>query len=56
MTTIGYGDIAPSTSSEFIIVCGLELLAGITFAYIIGRIGTLFNRYNQGSENYKEKI
>jgi hypothetical protein len=55
MCTIGYGDIKPHTSPEFLIVIGLELVAGIMFAYILGKIGTLFTRYNQLAESYREK-
>lgn len=53
MTTIGYGDIVPVSSSEYIVVMFLELLAGITFAYVIGKIGDLFKRYNLLAETYK---
>ena len=53
MTTIGYGDIVPVSTSEYIVVIFLELLAGITFAYVIGKIGDLFKRYNLLAENYK---
>eukprot|EP00347_Sterkiella_histriomuscorum_P000699 403374844 len=56
MTTIGYGDIKPQNSQEYMIVCFLELLAGITFAYMIGKIGSLFQRYNLLAVTYKEKV
>src|SRR5690348_16616827 len=42
MTTIGYGDIKPRNNNEYMVVIFLELLAGITFAFIIGKIGSLF--------------
>ena len=53
MCTIGYGDIKPANNTEYIVVIFLELVAGIIFAYIIGKIGTLFGRYNLAAENYK---
>jgi len=53
MTTIGYGDIKPINSSEYMVVCFLELLAGITFAFMIGKIGSLFQRYNLLAVTYK---
>lgn len=42
MATIGYGDIRPYNTGEFIVVIFLELVAGIAFAYMIGKIGSLF--------------
>jgi voltage-gated potassium channel Kch len=39
MATVGYGDIRPNTTLEKGVVSALELIAGITFAYIIGSIG-----------------
>ena len=53
MCTIGYGDIKPQNNAEYIVVILLELVAGIIFAYIIGKIGTLFSRYNSVAVNYK---
>jgi len=55
MCTIGYGDIRPKTSPELLIVIFLELVAGILFAYILGKIGNMFTRYNMLAENYREK-
>ena len=55
MCTIGYGDIRPVTSPEYLVVIGLELVAGIFFAYILGKIGSLFTRYNMLAESYREK-
>ena len=53
MCTIGYGDIKPANSDEYIVVMFLELVAGIIFAFIIGKIGSLFGRYNLLADNYK---
>jgi hypothetical protein len=39
MATVGYGDIRPNTTLERSVVCLLELVAGISFAYVIGFIG-----------------
>jgi sporulation-control protein spo0M len=52
MATVGYGDIKPTTTLEREVVCGLELIAGITFAYIIGSIGQIFGRYNILAQSY----
>lgn len=56
MCTIGYGDIKPVTSIEYVLVILLELVAGIMFAYIIGKIGSLFQRYNLLADTYQEKV
>ena len=53
MCTIGYGDIKPVNNIEIIVVIMLELVAGIIFAYIVGKIGSLFGRYNMAADNYK---
>jgi Ion channel len=50
MCTIGYGDIKPVSSMEYVLVIVLELVAGIMFAFIIGKIGSLFQRYNMLGE------
>ncbi len=55
MCTIGYGDIRPKSQWEYIIVIVLELVAGILFAYVIGKIGELCSRYNMLAETYRER-
>lgn len=39
MSTVGYGDIKLASSKEIIVVCIVEIIAGITFAFNIGGIG-----------------
>ena len=36
MATVGYGDIRPVTTIEYIVVIFCEIVAGVVFAYIIG--------------------
>ena len=55
MCTIGYGDIRPVTSPEYLVVIGLELVAGIFFAYILGKIGSPYTWYNLLAESCREK-
>lgn len=55
MCTIGYGDIRPKTSSEFLIVIALEVVAGVLFAYVIGKIGEMCSRFNRLAETYRER-
>ena len=49
------GDIQPVTSPEYLVVIGLELVAGIFFAYILGKIGSPYTWYNLLAESYREK-
>ena len=53
MATIGYGDLKPSNSYEYIVVSFLEVIAGIVFAYNVGKIGNLFSNYNQLADSYR---
>ena len=39
MYTIGYEGIKPVTSTEYLGVIGLQLVVGMFFAYILGKIG-----------------
>ena len=55
MCTIGYGDLKPVGTEEYIVAMVLELVAGVTFAYIISTIGSLFGRYNLLAESFLER-
>ena len=54
MCTKDYGDIRPALSLEYLVVIGLEVVAGIFFAYILGKIGSLFTQYNLLAEFYRK--
>lgn len=41
MSTMGYGDIRPTTDNEKIFVIIAMIIACGTFAYIVGSIGTI---------------
>lgn len=56
MSTVGYGDIKPADPVEQLVTFLVEIVAGITFAYNIGRIGQIFGRYNLLAESYLEKV
>lgn len=43
LTSIGYGDITPTTHIEYIVSSMCMLTAGCTWAYIIGNACRVFN-------------
>ena len=43
LTSIGYGDIVPESSTERIIVTGLMIVGGLVWAIILGNVAGLFS-------------
>jgi hypothetical protein len=56
ITSIGYGNIVPVTSAEWIVGCILMLLSGIMWAYVIGGLVGVTAAMNSRSEIYRERI
>lgn len=40
MLTVGYGDIAPTTKLELVIVMMVQIFGVVVFAYVINEIGS----------------
>ena len=56
LTTVGYGDIIPSTDSERIFVTFSMMIGALLFAYIVGDIGSLLNTLDRQSALVEEKM
>ena len=49
VTTIGYGDIFPTTRQELLVVLFYMILAGFVFAFVMGQMGDIITDfYAQG--------
>lgn len=56
MTTVGYGDVHPSTPNERLYGFFAMLVATGVFAYTVGNIGEMVTRLNLQATQYKEKM
>jgi hypothetical protein len=56
LTTIGYGDIVPSTNTETIYVVAIQFLGAGMYGYIIGNIANLLSNVDQAKAHFREKI
>jgi voltage-gated potassium channel len=56
LTTIGYGDITPSTNLETVYVIIIQFLGAGMYGYIIGNIANLLSNVDQAKTNFMEKI
>jgi CRP-like cAMP-binding protein len=56
MTTVGYGDVHPSTPNERLYGFFAMLVAVGVFAYTVGNIGEMVTRLNLQATQYKEKM
>ncbi|KAL4510860.1 hypothetical protein ABPG73_007938 [Tetrahymena malaccensis] len=56
MTTVGYGDIVPSTNTEFIVSIGIMLFACGIFAYNVNAIGAILDEFYRQKRIIDEKM
>merc|ERR1711871_28908 len=48
MTTVGYGDIFPSTEYELVVAIGGMIIGGFVFGLVVGNLAELSKRANPG--------
>lgn len=56
LTTIGYGDITPSTNTQIIYVIFIELSGAGMYGFIIGNIANLITNIDIAKTQYSEKM
>ena len=56
MTTVGYGDISPTTPNEKMFGMMSQLLAAGVYAYTINKVGKVISKYNVLSQQYRERM
>jgi len=56
LTTIGYGDITPSTPVQFIYVIFIMLMGAAIYGFIIGNIANIIANIDVAKSQFREKI
>lgn len=56
LTTVGYGDIAPQWTEEYVGCIALMLLSGVTWAFILGSLTTILSSLDPHGTMYKQKL
>jgi hypothetical protein len=56
MTTVGYGDITPNTNNEMLFVMFGMIVAWGVFAYSVGSIGTIVNKSNLMTAEFRTRM
>jgi hypothetical protein len=56
LTTIGYGDITPTTNSQTIYTMGVMILGVGIYGYVIGNISTLLSNLDISRVTFQEKL
>jgi len=56
MTTVGYGDITPHRDIEYVFTMGVMVLGASGYAFIIGKIASLFSNIDAAKANFWNRI
>ena len=56
MTTVGYGDITPGRTIEYVLAGIIMLMGASLYAFIIGSIASLLNSINAAKNRHWERI
>jgi len=56
MTTVGYGDITPARSTEYIVTMAIMLLGASMYAFIIGNVASLLSNLDSAKAGYWHRM
>jgi len=56
MTTVGYGDISPHRSVEYIFAMVVMFLGASMYAFIIGNVASLFSNFDAAKVQYRNRM
>eukprot|EP00297_Palpitomonas_bilix_P001754 CAMPEP_0113873892 /NCGR_PEP_ID=MMETSP0780_2-20120614/4028_1 /TAXON_ID=652834 /ORGANISM="Palpitomonas bilix" /LENGTH=1012 /DNA_ID=CAMNT_0000859599 /DNA_START=363 /DNA_END=3401 /DNA_ORIENTATION=- /assembly_acc=CAM_ASM_000599 len=56
LTTVGYGDISPTTTAERVLAIVTMITGAITTAVLFGNVGLAVTRMDNLSEKYRQKV
>jgi hypothetical protein len=56
MSSVGYGDIYPQTTSERLTALPLIIMSSGVFSFILNKIGNSVSNYNQVQNLFREKM
>lgn len=56
MSSVGYGDIYPQTTSERLTALPLIIMSSGVFSFILNKIGNTVSNYNQVQNLFREKM
>jgi hypothetical protein len=56
MTTVGYGDITPARTGEYIVAAGVMLLGASLYAFIIGSVASLLSNLQASKSRHWERL
>ena len=56
LTTVGYGNVVPQTVAERLIACGVMLLGGFIFSYIISKVSAVLDPESATNVTVREQL
>lgn len=56
MTTVGYGDITPARTMEFIVAATVMLMGASLYAFLIGTVASVLSNLNAARGRHRERI
>ena len=56
MSTLGYGDLTPTTFDEKVFITAVALLSCFTFAYSMSNVGEILKEFGRAKAEFKEKM
>ena len=56
MTTVGYGDITPGRTAEYLVASAVMLMGASLYAFLIGSVASLLSNLNVAKSRHRERI